>query len=84
MLTNAPSFGWHIANLGDDLNLSAYDPKPMQVGTRTISPPSTGSGAPGLPGDMSAPARFVRAFLYSRAAPSCRRAPAAWATPSTS
>lgn len=69
VLTNAPSFDWHIANLGNYLNLSAYDPKPMQVGSLTISPPSTGSGAPGLPGDMSAPARFVRAFLYSRAAP---------------
>ncbi len=69
VLTNAPSFKWHIANLGNYLNLSAYDPKPMQVGSLTIAPPSTGSGAPGLPGDMSAPARFVRAFLYSRAAP---------------
>lgn len=69
VLTNAPSFTWHIANLGNYLNLSAYDPKPIQVGSLTISPPSTGSGAPGLPGDMSAPARFVRAFLYSRAAP---------------
>ncbi|GGF62587.1 choloylglycine hydrolase [Azorhizobium oxalatiphilum] len=69
VLTNAPSFDWHIANLGNYLPLSAYDPKPLQVGSLTITPPSTGSGAPGLPGDMSAPARFVRAFLYSRAAP---------------
>lgn len=69
VLTNAPGFDWHIANLGNYLNLSAYDPKPIQIGSLTIAPPSTGSGAPGLPGDMSAPARFVRAFLYSRAAP---------------
>lgn len=69
VLTNAPTFDWHIANLGNYLNLSAYDPKPLQIGALTIAPPSTGSGAPGLPGDMSAPARFVRAFLYSRAAP---------------
>lgn len=69
VLTNAPSFSWHIANLGNYLSLSAYDPKPLQIGSLTIAPPSTGSGAAGLPGDMSAPARFVRAFLYSRAAP---------------
>jgi len=69
VLTNAPSFDWHVANLGNYLNLSAYDPKPLKIGSLTIAPPSTGSGAPGLPGDMSAPARFVRAFLYSRAAP---------------
>lgn len=69
VLTNAPAFNWHIANLGNYLNLSPYDPKPLKIGSMTIAPPSTGSGAPGLPGDMSAPSRFVRAFLYSRAAP---------------
>lgn len=69
VLTNAPSFDWHTANLGNYLTLSAYDPKPLQIGTLTIAPPSTGSGAPGLPGQMSSPARFVRAFMYSRAAP---------------
>ncbi|MGU3492931.1 linear amide C-N hydrolase [Xanthobacteraceae bacterium A53D] len=69
VLTNAPAFDWHIDNLGNYLPLSAYDPKPLKIGNMTITPPSTGSGAPGLPGDMSSPARFVRAFLYSRAAP---------------
>ena len=69
VLTNAPSFDWHISNLGNYLSLSAYDPKSLQIGSLTIAPPSTGSGAPGLPGDMAAPSRFVRAFRYSRAAP---------------
>jgi choloylglycine hydrolase len=69
VLTNAPNFQWHIANLGLYLNTSVYDPKPLTVGAITISPPSTGDGAPGLPGNMSSPARFVRAFLYSHSAP---------------
>lgn len=69
VLTNAPSFDWHVANLGNYLSLSAYNPPPLKIGDLTISPPSTGAGAPGLPGDMSSPSRFVRAFLYSRAAP---------------
>jgi choloylglycine hydrolase len=69
VLTNAPNFDWHIANLGLYLNTSVVDPKPLKIGDLTISPPSTGSGAPGLPGNMSAPSRFVRAFLYSYAAP---------------
>lgn len=69
VMTNAPAFDWHIANLGNYLSLSVYNPSPLKVGSLTISPPSTGAGAPGLPGDMSSPARFVRAFLYSRAAP---------------
>lgn len=69
VLTNAPTFDWHVANLGNYLSLSAFNPQPLKLGSLTIAPPSTGAGAPGLPGDMSSPARFVRAFLYSRAAP---------------
>lgn len=69
VLTNAPAFDWHISNLGNYLSLSAYNPEPVKIGSLTLSPPSTGAGAPGLPGDMSSPSRFVRAFLYSRAAP---------------
>lgn len=69
VLTNAPNFDWHIADLGLYLNTSVYDPKPLTIGSLTISPPSTGSGAPGMPGSMSSPARFVRAFVYSRSAP---------------
>lgn len=69
ILTNAPTFDWHITNLGNYLNLSAYDPKALKIGSLTIAPPSTGAGATGIPGAMSSPARFVRAFLYSRAAP---------------
>jgi choloylglycine hydrolase len=69
VMTNAPAFSWHLANLGNYLSLSVYDPAPMKIGSLTISPPSTGAGAPGLPGDMSSPSRFVRAFMYSQAAP---------------
>ncbi|MGV2981911.1 linear amide C-N hydrolase [Camelimonas sp. ID_303_24] len=69
VMTNAPAFDWQIANLGNYLALSRYNPEPLKVGSLTISPPSTGAGAPGLPGDMSSPSRFVRAFMYARAAP---------------
>ncbi|MFG1462043.1 choloylglycine hydrolase family protein [Xanthobacter sp. DSM 24535] len=69
VLTNAPNFDWHIANLANYLNLSAYDPKPIKIGDLTLTPPSTGTGALGLPGDVSSPSRFVRAFQYTRAAP---------------
>lgn len=69
VLTNAPTFDWHVTSLGNYLSLSPYNPEPLKVGSLTIAPPSTGAGATGLPGDMSSPSRFVRAFLYSRAAP---------------
>ncbi len=69
VMTNAPTFDWHVTNLNNYLNLSLTDPAPRKIGTTQLSPPSTGTGLLGLPGDMSSPSRFVRAFVYSRAAP---------------
>lgn len=69
VLTNAPTFDWHMANLGQYVNLSAVEPKPMKVGSLTLAAPSTGAGLHGLPGDMLAPSRFVRAFFFSHYAP---------------
>lgn len=76
VLTNAPAFDWHVANLNNYLNLSLTDPPARKIGTPsgaiTLAPPSTGSGMLGLPGDMSSPSRFVRAFVYARSAPVAR------------
>ncbi|MFH3479714.1 linear amide C-N hydrolase [Xanthobacter variabilis] len=69
VLTNAPGFDWHLANLGQYVNLGAAEPDSMSVGPLTISPPSTGAGLHGLPGDVLSPSRFVRAFFFSRFAP---------------
>ncbi|MFS8036911.1 linear amide C-N hydrolase [Xanthobacter sp. AM11] len=69
VLTNAPTFDWQIANLGQYVNLSPVEPKPIQVGGLTLGTPSTGGGLHGLPGDMLSPSRFVRAFLFTRNAP---------------
>ncbi|MEP9352910.1 choloylglycine hydrolase family protein [Xanthobacter sp. KR7-65] len=69
VLTNAPTFDWHIANLGQYVSLSALEPPAMKVGPLTIAAPSTGAGLHGLPGDMLSPSRFLRAFFFSRNAP---------------
>ena len=69
VMTNAPTFDWHITNLNNYLNLSLTDPAPKKIGTMEFAPPSTGTGMLGLPGDMSSPSRFVRAFIYARSAP---------------
>ena len=69
ILTNAPTFDWHVTSLSNYLGLSPYNPDPVKIGALTLSPPSTGAGAAGMPGDMSSPSRFIRAFLYWRAAP---------------
>lgn len=69
VMTNGPAFDWHLTNLNNYLNLSLTDPRPRTTGGVALSPPSTGSGMLGLPGDMSSPSRFVRAFVYAHAAP---------------
>ncbi len=69
ILTNGPAFDWHLTNLGQYVNLGASEPNNMKVGPLTISPPSTGAGLHGLPGDVLSPSRFVRAFFFARNAP---------------
>jgi choloylglycine hydrolase len=69
VMTNAPPFDWHLAHLGLYLNLSVTEPKPLTLGSLTLTPPSSGAGSVGLPGDMTSPSRFVRAFLFSYSAP---------------
>ena len=69
VMTNAPPFDWHLAHLGMYLDLSVTEPRPLTLGTLTLSPPSSGAGSVGLPGDMTSPSRFLRAFLFSHSAP---------------
>jgi choloylglycine hydrolase len=69
VMTNAPPFDWHLAHLGMNLDLSVTEPKPLRLGTLTLEPPSSGAGSVGLPGDMTSPSRFLRAFLFSYSAP---------------
>jgi len=69
VMTNAPPFDWHLAHLGMYLDLSVTEPKPLTLGALTLQPPSSGAGTVGLPGDMTSPSRFLRAFLFSYSAP---------------
>jgi len=60
VITNSPSFDWHMTNLRNYPNLAA--------GGVELKPFGLGAGMVGLPGDFTPPARFVRAvaFAYSR------------------
>ena len=69
VLTNGPEFGWHQRNLGLYLNIKPSPLTPVKISGTTFQPPSTGANMMGLPGDMSAPSRFVRAVFFSQAAP---------------
>ena len=70
VLTNAPGFPWHMTNLNNYINLqpgSAPD-NTIKPGI-TLQPLGHGSGMLGLPGDFTAPSRFVRATFFQTTSP---------------
>lgn len=62
--TNSPHLDWHLLNLNNYVALSVDNPKPFVVNGVTIAPFGQGPGMSGLPADVSAPSRFVRATAY--------------------
>ena len=60
VLTNNPTFEYHMTHLCDYLNLT-HSPPESRFGTLDLKPYSRGMGAMGLPGDISSASRFVRA-----------------------
>jgi len=68
VITNAPTFDWHLTNLNNYVNLSALGPAPKKLDGITLRSMSTGTGLHGLPGDFSSPSRFVRAAIFSATA----------------
>lgn len=68
VMTNSPTFDWHMANLRNYVNLSPNNVNPIQIQGVEIAPFSQGSGLLGIPGDFTSPSRFVRAAFYTLAA----------------
>ena len=68
VLTNSPTFDWHMINLSNYANLSAVNVQPLDFGTTKITTFGQGSGLVGIPGDYTPPSRFVRAVAFSQAA----------------
>lgn len=64
VVTNAPDYEWHIKNLNNYVNLYAGDAKSYERNGQKIFSFGSGTGALGLPGDITPPSRFVRAFFY--------------------
>lgn len=67
--TNDPAFSWHLLNLGNYVNLTPTEHDPLTIKGQKLSPPSSGSGLHGLPGDMLSSSRFIRAAVYVSSAP---------------
>jgi choloylglycine hydrolase len=60
VLTNSPSFDWHMTNLRNYVKLSPVNAPPLKVNGMTIPSFGQGSGLLGVPGDPTPPSRFVR------------------------
>jgi choloylglycine hydrolase len=68
VLTNSPTFDWHMTNLRNYIALSPNNIKPVSFGGVELEQLGQGSGMLGLPGNFSPPARFIRAVAFSTTA----------------
>ena len=60
VMTNAPTFDWHLSNLRNYVNLTRWNAEPLVIDGMTIKPTGQGSGLLGIPGDWTPPSRFIR------------------------
>ena len=68
VITNSPTFDWHLTNLANYINLSSINAVPKIVDGLKLQSFGQGSGLHGLPGDFTPPSRFVRAAIFSTSA----------------
>jgi len=66
VMTNAPSFDYHMTRLSDYMSMSPAPPTNTLYPDTELRSYSRGMGAVGLPGDFSSGSRFVRA-VYVKA-----------------
>ena len=70
VLTNAPGFPWHMTNLNNYVNLEPGSAPDNEIKPGiTLQPLGHGRGMLGLPGDFTAPSRFVRATFFQTTSP---------------
>lgn len=69
VITNSPTYDWHIINQRNYLQLNTLPSKEQTFGEYKLQPLGGGSGLMGLPGDFTPPSRFVRAAAFTA---SCR------------
>jgi len=68
VITNSPSFDWHLTNLRNYIALNPMDVPPVKLDGMMLQQLGQGSGALGLPGDFTPPSRFIRAAFFTATA----------------
>lgn len=69
VLTNSPDYEWHVKNLNNYVNLKSGNYSNFDINNHKIFSFGAGTGALGLPGDITPPSRFVRAFYMISSMP---------------
>jgi choloylglycine hydrolase len=64
VMTNAPTFDWHLTNLKNYVKISPVNAEPITIEGVTIPSFGQGSGLLGIPGDPTPPSRLIRALGY--------------------
>ena len=65
VVTNSPSYDWHLTNLRNYIGLSQSSRTPLTIDGQRFAPLGGGSGLLGLPGDFTPSSRFVRAAVLT-------------------
>ncbi|UCH73287.1 MAG: choloylglycine hydrolase family protein [Rhodospirillales bacterium] len=68
VITNSPTYDWHMTNLRNYINLSAVSLPTLTLEEMDFGPLGAGSGMIGLPGDNTPPSRLVRAVAWTQTA----------------
>lgn len=65
VMTNGPTFPWHLTNLGNWTHLTNVDQSSATFGSLDVHQPDSGIATAALPSDNTSVGRFVRAVFYS-------------------
>lgn len=68
VITNAPTYDWHMTNVRNYINLSATELPAKKLSNQDFGPLGGGSGLLGLPGDFTPPSRFIRCVAFTQTA----------------
>jgi len=60
VVTNSPTYDWHMTNLRNYVNVTPVDPKPVKIGGITYAATGQGAGLLGIPGDPTPASRLVQ------------------------
>lgn len=60
VMTNDPTFDWHLINLNEYMNLTPHHPDSVSWGEKELKGLGIGAGTLGMPGDFASVSRFVR------------------------